>query len=355
MAISDSQKVDLLWKKVGFSKAKTDTNANKKAPNEAIVSEAIIRPSQIWNQSASIPVVIPSASSSLVTVYSDTLSNTVECTEDATSSNNRTWKAGSTNWIPPLFGATYQLKVYASTTGDSSPQTNGTQLFETGSGSDDQWFFDYQSGTLNFIGNNLPTAIGTGTSNVIYISGARYSGAVGLADAGATQTYRKPSLSSVYSDSAIVSGDIIEVADNGDGEYAVYLAKQDNPTSTGHLTLISSKDSAGADAATLSANIHESSGTVTLGDLSATSRPLSVVLDVTTAFDGTGYSISVGDDNDNERLMTNAYVDLGETITFITNPNYVYQNALDADNTLKVYVTQGTATQGNATVLVSYM
>ena len=154
MAISDSQKVDLLWKKVGFSKAKTDTNANKKAPNEAIVSEAIIRPSQIWNQSASIPVVIPSASSSLVTVYSDTLSNTVECTEDATSSNNRTWKAGSTNWIPPLFGATYQLKVYASTTGDSSPQTNGTQLFETGSGSDDQWFFDYQSGTLNFIGNN---------------------------------------------------------------------------------------------------------------------------------------------------------------------------------------------------------
>ena len=39
MAISDTQKVDLLWKKVGFSKTKTDTNANKKAPNEAIVQE----------------------------------------------------------------------------------------------------------------------------------------------------------------------------------------------------------------------------------------------------------------------------------------------------------------------------
>ena len=35
MAISDSQKVDLLWKKVGFGKAKTDTNASKFAPNEA--------------------------------------------------------------------------------------------------------------------------------------------------------------------------------------------------------------------------------------------------------------------------------------------------------------------------------
>ena len=34
MAISDAQKIDLLWKKIGFGKAKTDTNSNKKAPNE---------------------------------------------------------------------------------------------------------------------------------------------------------------------------------------------------------------------------------------------------------------------------------------------------------------------------------
>ena len=37
MTISDTQKVDYLWKKLGYGKAKTDTNANKKAPNEAIV------------------------------------------------------------------------------------------------------------------------------------------------------------------------------------------------------------------------------------------------------------------------------------------------------------------------------
>ncbi len=35
MAISDTQKVDFLWKKIAFAKAKTDTNANKKGPNEA--------------------------------------------------------------------------------------------------------------------------------------------------------------------------------------------------------------------------------------------------------------------------------------------------------------------------------
>ena len=139
MAISDSQKVDLLWKKVGFSKAKSDTNANKKAPNEAIVSDPIIKTASIWSQSDSIPGVMPSSNSSIVHVYLDSVSGSLETTEDGTASDNRTWKTGTTNWIPPSFGATYQVKVYAITTGNGAPQTNGTQLFETGPGNDDQW------------------------------------------------------------------------------------------------------------------------------------------------------------------------------------------------------------------------
>ena len=43
MAISDAQKIDLLWKKIGFGKAKTDTNSNKKAPNEPNASSLIIK------------------------------------------------------------------------------------------------------------------------------------------------------------------------------------------------------------------------------------------------------------------------------------------------------------------------
>jgi hypothetical protein len=42
MAISDTQKVDYLWKKLGYGATKTDTNTNKKAPNEAIASPLII-------------------------------------------------------------------------------------------------------------------------------------------------------------------------------------------------------------------------------------------------------------------------------------------------------------------------
>ena len=156
MAISDTQKVDLLWKKVGFSKTKTDTNANKKAPNEAIVSDLIIKPAEVWSDVGSIPSTIPGSNTSILRIYTE-----LETTEDGTATNNRTWKTGTTNWVPPKFGATYQLKVYVDSAGSSNPASNGTQLFETGSGNDDEWYFDYQSGTLNFIGTNYVHLLGT--------------------------------------------------------------------------------------------------------------------------------------------------------------------------------------------------
>ena len=55
MAISDAQKIDLLWKKIGFGKAKTDTNSNKKAPNEPNASSLIIKNSdRIYWQSINL-------------------------------------------------------------------------------------------------------------------------------------------------------------------------------------------------------------------------------------------------------------------------------------------------------------
>jgi hypothetical protein len=350
MAISDSQKVDLLWKKVG--KVKTDSNDNKKAPNEAISSDFIIKANQIWTNASTIPSTMPSSSASPVTVYTDSTSNTVETTEDGTSSDNRTWKTGTTNWIPPSFGATYQVKVYATTTGSGSPQ-GGSQLFETGSGNDDQWYFDYSSGVLHFIGTNLPSAIGTGTSNVIYVSGARYTGTTGVGDASASQTYIKSNLAAVYSDSDIQTGDIIKVTADTDGEYAVYLADQANPTQLSHLTLISTKDGAQTDSNTLRANVTYNGGNVTLGDVSATSRPQEVVVDVTTAFDGSS-TVNVGDDNDNDRLMTNDYIDLGTVGTYTVTPKFVYMDTTDANNTIKAYVVAGTSSQGAASIMITY-
>ena len=353
MAILDTQKVDLLWKKVGFGKVKTDSNANKKAPNEAISSDFIIKANQIWTNASTIPSTMPASSATPVTVYTDATSNTVETTEDGTASDNRTWKTGTTNWIPPSFGATYQVKVYAITTGNGAPQTNGTQLFETGSGNDDQWYFDYSSGVLHFIGTNLPSAIATSGNNVIYIAGARYTGTTGVGDASASQTYIKSNLTAVFADSDIKTGDIIKVTSDADGEYAVYLADQDDPANVGHLTLISTKDSAETDANTLRANVTYNGGNVSLGDVSATSRAAEVVVDVTTAFDGSS-TINIGDDSDNNRLMPDAYMDLSTVGTYTVTPKFVYTNATDATNTIKAYVVAGTSSQGAASIMVTY-
>ena len=69
MAITDAKKVDYLWKKLGYGATKTDTNALKKAPNEAIASPLLLRGDNTWNQASSIPTVMPGSSAGVVTVY----------------------------------------------------------------------------------------------------------------------------------------------------------------------------------------------------------------------------------------------------------------------------------------------
>ena len=177
MAITDAKKVDYLWKKIGYGATKTDTNANKLAPNEAIASPLLLRGDRTWNQANLIPAVLPGSTTGVVTVYPT--SNPNETTEDLTATAKRTWKTNLTDWIPPEFGSTYQVKVYIHTSGDAAGATGGTQVFATGSGNNDEWFFDYQSGVLHFIGANLPNGVDF-TGKSVYISGGRYTGTIGL-------------------------------------------------------------------------------------------------------------------------------------------------------------------------------
>lgn len=178
MAITDAKKVDYLWKKIGYGATKTDTNAAKKAPNEAIASPLLLRGDKTWNQASSIPATMPGSTAGVVTVYPTGTPD--ETTADGTSTANRTWKTGLTDWIPPEFGSTYQVKVYIHTASDAGDAASGgDQVFATGSGNNDEWFFDYQSGVLHFIGANLPNGINFSGKSV-YISGARYTGTLGL-------------------------------------------------------------------------------------------------------------------------------------------------------------------------------
>ena len=178
MAISDSQKLDFLWKKLGYGFSKTETNSNKLAVNESISSPLLLRGDNIWTQSGSIPTIQPGSSSSLVTVYPT--STPLECTNDGSASPNRTWLTGATDWISPEFGATFIIKVYIHTSGDAAnAASSGTQVLAAGSGNNDEWFFDYQSGVLNFNGTNLPNGVNFSGKSV-YIAGARYNGNIGF-------------------------------------------------------------------------------------------------------------------------------------------------------------------------------
>ena len=219
MAISNDQKIDYLFKKVGFGTTKTDTNANKLAANEAIPSPLLLRGDKVWQQASSIPATIPSSSAGVVTVYGS--SNAVETTADVTASANRTWKTGLTDWIPPEFGSTYLVSVYIHTSGDPTGAISiSNKVFTTGSGNNDEWFFDYQSGVLNFIGDNLPNGVNF-TGKSVYITGAIYSGTFGVGTIGAqtsafnqVDVYTSPT--DTTPDSLIASsGDTLEIVGDG--------------------------------------------------------------------------------------------------------------------------------------------
>jgi hypothetical protein len=182
MPISQANQVDYLFKKIGYA-VTTTANASVKSPsNESIPSPLTLRGDNIWVQSGSIPGTQPGSSAGVLTVYNDASSNTVKTTSDSTSPSYQTWKTGITNWVDPSFGSTYQVKVYWDSTSSSTPQSTGTQLFPDGTGNDDEWFFDYDSGVLTFP-DNIPSSVNGVAGKTIYIVGSVYSGALGLANA----------------------------------------------------------------------------------------------------------------------------------------------------------------------------
>ena len=207
MAISDTQKVDYLWKKIGYAATKTDTSSIKEGFNEAIPSPLQLRADKLMTDSASIPGTLPGANTSVVSVF--TTSAPVQTTNDATSSTNRTWQTGLTDWISTEFGSTYQVKVYVHTTGfPSNAASAGTQIFAAGSGNNDEWFFDYQSGVLHFIGTSLPSGVSFSGKSV-YVSGARYVGGFGIGASFSNVTLGNLSISGETITNTQTNGNII--------------------------------------------------------------------------------------------------------------------------------------------------
>ena len=215
MAVTDAQKVDYLWKKVGFGVAKTDTSAIKSASNEANASPLLIRGDTLWVNSDLIPATAPSANSSIVRVYSGTTA--IQMVNDATSSTNRTWVTNLSDWISSEFGSTYQPRLWAAPAATANAAATGTRLFPDGSGNADAWFFDPQAGLINFDDTNVPTAV---AGNVVFIEGYRYIGLRGVSNISSSNF-----LDNITINTTTISTDIT----NGN----IYLA----PTGTGMVQI----------------------------------------------------------------------------------------------------------------------
>lgn len=178
MSIPISQKVDLLYKQA-FGVTKTDLESNKSPSNEAIASPLLNRGDTLWTQADQIPGTA-AAVASIVQAY--TGSSAVECTADNTTvpvgGVYPTWKTDLTYWIPAEFGSTYAVQVWVDDSGVADPTSTGTQIFAAGSGGTGEFFYNYQSGVLNFIGETIPAALTS--SKVLYIVGYRYIGKTGV-------------------------------------------------------------------------------------------------------------------------------------------------------------------------------
>ena len=178
MAVSQAQIVDLLYKQA-FGVTKTDTSTNKSPSNENIPSPLLMRGDTLWTQADQIPGVAADTAG-IVEAYTGV--NAVECVADTTTvpigGIYPTWLTNLTYWIPSEFGATYTAQVWIDNPGASDPTATGTQIFAAGSGGTGQYYYNYQSGVLNFIGETIPAGLTSG--KVLYIVGYRYIGLTGV-------------------------------------------------------------------------------------------------------------------------------------------------------------------------------
>lgn len=351
MAISDSEKVDLLFKKLAFGVTKTASATNKAGSNETIASPLPVYANNIWTKANLIPAVAPASTSPVVSVLVG--ANRVQMTNDTTATPNLTWLANMTDFIPASFGSSYAVKAYIGNPAGSK----AARIFPDTSG--EEYVFDYNAGVLNFIGGIPGTktaSIGSGSVSLstdgLYIEVYQYVGGKGVAAAGTT------SKNNVVADipardalTGLATGDTVYVidasgipGDAGPGEWAMYMW-------TGSaFTCISTQDSARSDALTGSLDITPATASTILGRIGNGARVVEISVTVTTAFDG-NYDITVGDSVDSARLLNTDLVDMSTVGTYVVTPTYRFPSASETNLILTVI---GTATVGAATVCFTY-
>lgn len=142
-------------------------------------------------------------------------------------------------------------------------------------------------------------------------------------------------------------GDQALVRDMGNGEWAHFIAELD-----GGWTLLVTQDASNVDVGTKQAIVTSSmTNPGLIWTISPGRRVEEVTVQVIEAFDGDA-TITVGDSDDNARLMSAEQCDLTIASDYMTSPAHLY--TADADTDIRYYLSSNGSTKGRALVTVSY-
>jgi hypothetical protein len=303
MAITDSDKLDFLWKKVVYGVTETDID-NKEGPNEIYASEVLTLAQDVWQQSSSIPTTATTSSSDTPVKWyghgsdaSDYVKQPIQMVADPTVSGSKTWLAvadpsgnvvpGSANrlrdFIPPSIGSTYLAKVYKTDANAKADESKMNSLT-----SNEEWVFDYAAGVLHFP-NNVPS----GVSSNVFLVAHQYVGTKGV---GASSS---------------ANGLVFATA-----------------------------------------NVSYDSGTTNIFKVNNAVRASAVIIEVDTAWTNANNTtaISVGASTDTDLLFKASDIDLTAAGQYRSDFHYIWPSTSDVQ--LVAEVTQGAATAGTARVSI---
>ena len=145
----------------------------------------------------------------------------------------------------------------------------------------------------------------------------------------------------------VTFGDQAYVQDHGNGEWGYYIYTLSNT-----WVKLADQDSAQTDAQSIEVTINPSSTSSELIHVISDNRRVTfVTVSVTQPFDAAA-TVSIGDDLDNNRLMTIDQNDLTISGDYSTTPSYVYEFGTDVP--IKLYFNNNGATVGSATIAITY-
>ena len=307
MAVSQAQIVDLLYKEA-FGVTKTDTATNKSPSNESIPSPTLIRGDTQWTQSDQIPATA-AALAGVIQAY--TGASAVQTVADTTTvpigGIYPTWKTNLIYWIPSEFGATYNVQVWVDSPGVANPTSTGTQIFADGSGGTGQYYYNYQSGVLNFIGETIPAALTSG--KVLYIVGYRYIGLVGVTNLPSDTTIGNLNINGTTIISTTANSNIILTPD-GSGIVQVSSGLTSNANITATFFIGNGSQLTGVAA----------SNAVSAGTVTASAQPNITSVGTLVSLDVTG-NITAGNANLGNLVTANFFSGSGNLLSNIQGSN----------------------------------